>query len=290
MLVDSNKEIYGKDWNELEMKLDNRFQKKQKQRNKLYALREGLYKEWTKTKDRKIYKKIKHLEKYNLGKRKFNKHKIRTRETIKNNVNHAVNEFISDNPKLKTIVLEKLDSFEYNYGKRVNRLLNQWKRGFLKDKLTFISQLNSIELAYQNRAYTSQLCPNCGYVSRDNRNGEEFACIQCRYSENAHVVGALNILRRKDDPEIGLYTPYKKVKEILLSRYSVGAIKPPRLEMLNLKGCESYEQPLQEQNIILATGGGSLNSAKPKGMGNLEARFIKLYMSIFFLLGVKLWL
>ena len=247
------------------MKLDDKFQKKQKQRGKLYSLRKELYKKWIGTKDKRIYNKIKHLDKYNLGKKKFNILKIKTKETIKNNVNHTVNNFISKNPKLKTIVLEKLDSFdnEKNYGKRINRLLNKWKRGFLKDKLTFISQLNSIELAYQNRAYTSQLCPNCGFVSRDNRNGEEFTCIMCGYSENAHVVGALNILSRKGDSEIGLYTPYKRVKEILLKRYSDGVIKPSRLEMLNSKkSCESYKQPIQEQNIILATGGESLNSAQ----------------------------
>lgn len=265
LLVDSNKEEYGKNWNELEMKLDDKFQKKQMQRNKLYSLRNELYKKWTETKDKKVYNKIKHLEKYNLGKMKFNKNKVKTKETIKNNVNHAVNNFISKNPKLKTIALEKLDSFDNgkNYGKRTNRLLNNWKRGFLKDKLTFISQIQSLDLAYQNRAYTSQLCPNCGFVSRDNRNGEEFTCIMCGCSENAHVVGALNILSRKGDFEIGLYTPYKQVKEILLKRYSDGVIKPPRLEMLNSKkSCESYKQPIQEQNIILATGGGSLNSAQ----------------------------
>ena len=139
----------------------------------------------------------------------------------------------------------------------MKRLLNQWKRGFLNDKLTVISQLNSIELAYQNSAYPSQLCPNCGYVSKENRHEEEFTCIKCGYSENAHVVGAMNILRRKNDPEIGLYTPYKQVKDILLKRYSDGVIKPPRLEMLDLNGCESYKQPLQEQNTILVTRGES---------------------------------
>jgi len=98
---------------------------------------------------------------------------------------------------------------------------------------------------------------NCGYVHRDNRQGERFICIKCGFKEDADVNGALNILSRKYDQEISLYTPYKQVKEILLKRYSVGAIKPPRLEKLNLNGCGSYKQPIQEQNIILATGGES---------------------------------
>jgi len=263
LIVDSNKQKYGEDWNKLEKKLDNKFQKKQKQRNKLYGLKTELYKKWTETKDKKIYKKIKHLEKYNLSKKKFNNNKVKTKETIKNNVNKVVNSFVSKNPKLKTIVLEKLGRFNKNkYGRKSNRLLNQWKRGFLKDKLTFISQLNSIELAYQNPAYTSQECLNCGYPDRRNRNSERFTCIKCGFKEDADVNGAMNILKRKYDQEISLYTPYKQVKEILLKRYSDGVIKPPRLEKLNsVKSCESYKQPLQEQNIILATGGESFNSS-----------------------------
>lgn len=265
LLVDSNKQKYGENWNDIEKKLDNKFQKKQKQRNKLYALRKELHKKYQETKDKQLYRKIKRLEKYNLGKKKFNKNKIKTQETIKNNVHHAVNNFITSNPELKTIVLEKLDKFDNGkkYSKKSNRLLNQWKRGFLKDKLTFISQLKSLELAYQNRAYTSQECSNCGYVHKDNRRSERFTCTQCKYKEDADVNGALNILSRKYDSEISLHTPYKKVKEILLKRYSVGAIKPPRLEMLDSEQSrESYKQPLQEQKIKLATGGESLNSTQ----------------------------
>lgn len=264
LLVDSNKQKYGEDWHEVEKKLDDKFQKKQKQRNKLYALRKELYKKYQETKDRNIYKKIKHLEKYNLGKKKFNKNKIKTQETIKNNVNRVVNKFISQNPNLKTIVLEKLDRFDNGkkHSKKSNRLLNQWKRGFLNDKLTFISQLNSIELATINRAYTSQECSNCGYVHKDNRHGERFTCIKCGFREDADVNGALNILSRKYDSEIGLYTPCKKVKEILLQRYSVGAIKPPRLEKPNLNGCESCKWSIQEQKTKLVTGGVSLNSSQ----------------------------
>lgn len=262
LLVDSNKQKYGEDWHKLEKKLDDKIQKKQKQRSKLYSLRKELYEKYTITKDKKIYRKIKNLEKFNLGKKKFNKNKMKNRETIKNNVNKVVNNFIIKNPKLKIVVLENLtfQGKQKSYGKRTNRLLNRWKRGFLKDKLTFVSQLNSIELAYQNPAYTSQLCPSCGYVHQDNRHDEGFTCIKCGFSEHADVVGAMNILSRKYDSEISLYTPYKRVKEILLKRYSVGDIKPPRLEMLNsATSCESCKQSIQEQKIILATGGESFN-------------------------------
>ena len=61
--------------------------------------------------------------------------------------------------------------------------------------------------------------------------------------------------------KINLNPTEKKKKEILLQRYLVGAIKPPRLENLNSKSCESYKQPIQEQNIKMATRGESFNSS-----------------------------
>ena len=46
-------------------------------------------------------------------------------------------------------------------------------------------------------AYTSQTCPCCGHVSKDNRQTQaDFACVECGYEENADVVGAINILAR----------------------------------------------------------------------------------------------
>ncbi len=43
---------------------------------------------------------------------------------------------------------------------------------------------------------TSITCPGCGHVSRENRLSQaQFECEQCRYQENADLVGAINVLR-----------------------------------------------------------------------------------------------
>ncbi|EJG0221725.1 transposase [Vibrio parahaemolyticus] len=45
--------------------------------------------------------------------------------------------------------------------------------------------------------YTSQTCPCCGHVSKDNRRAQShFECIECGYTNNADIVGALNVLER----------------------------------------------------------------------------------------------
>ena len=45
--------------------------------------------------------------------------------------------------------------------------------------------------------YTSQTCPSCGHVSKDNRQTQaQFVCVGCGYENNADVVGAVNVLER----------------------------------------------------------------------------------------------
>ena len=45
--------------------------------------------------------------------------------------------------------------------------------------------------------YTSQTCPCCGHVSKDNRKTQaKFECVDCGFEENADLVGAINILAR----------------------------------------------------------------------------------------------
>jgi putative transposase len=45
--------------------------------------------------------------------------------------------------------------------------------------------------------YTSQTCPCCGHVAKENRKTQaQFECVDCGYKNNADVVGAMNILAR----------------------------------------------------------------------------------------------
>ena len=44
---------------------------------------------------------------------------------------------------------------------------------------------------------TSRTCPCCGYIAKENRQTQAvFECVDCGYTENADVAGAINILRR----------------------------------------------------------------------------------------------
>ena len=44
---------------------------------------------------------------------------------------------------------------------------------------------------------TSRTCPCCGYTAKENRQTQaDFECVGCGYTENADVVGAINVLKR----------------------------------------------------------------------------------------------
>jgi len=44
---------------------------------------------------------------------------------------------------------------------------------------------------------TSRTCPCCGYIDKENRPTQaKFECVECGHTENADVVGAINILER----------------------------------------------------------------------------------------------
>ena len=43
---------------------------------------------------------------------------------------------------------------------------------------------------------TSRICPSCGHLCGENRQTQaDFACVECGYSDNADLVGAINVLR-----------------------------------------------------------------------------------------------
>jgi putative transposase len=45
--------------------------------------------------------------------------------------------------------------------------------------------------------HTSQTCPVCGHVSKDNRQTQaKFLCVACSYENHADVIGAINVLER----------------------------------------------------------------------------------------------
>ncbi len=94
--------------------------------------------------------------------------------------------------------------------------MNQWMKGRSTEALEIITKARGSCLHYVNAAYTSQMDSNT-HLLEGNRMGDKFYHINGEVGQ-ADTNAACNILHRLDDPEIGCYTPYRKVKQILQNR------------------------------------------------------------------------
>ena len=92
-------------------------------------------------------------------------------------------------------------------------------RSTLKDRFEFKASAASCRREQINPAYTSQTCPECGYLDKANRKGDEFQCQICGHRGDADQIAAQNQKSRYYDQRITLYTPKETVREILLKDY-----------------------------------------------------------------------
>ena len=88
---------------------------------------------------------------------------------------------------------------------------------FLEYKL----KRNGGKLIKVNPKHTSQACPVCGYVSKDNRKNQAvFCCERCGYTANADFVASVNILKKsgKENPTQTLPQGLREVTPVEYAR------------------------------------------------------------------------
>ena len=121
------------------------------------------------------------------------------------NVLHIVSKtLVQSHPQAKFVLedLTKIRSNRITYrgkDKEARRQAEQWPFASLQKKIEYKVKLYcGVTAEYVDPSYTSQTCPVCGFISKDNRpsHGEKFVCQNCGYGEQADVVGAINIALR----------------------------------------------------------------------------------------------
>ncbi|MBZ4026005.1 transposase, partial [Ligilactobacillus salivarius] len=114
-------------------------------------------------------------------------------------VNHCLSKTLVQKYGANTLfVLENLNgvSFERTDLPKVLRNQNKsWAFYQLEQFLTYKAHLNNSEVVEVSAKYTSQRCPKCGVIKKDNRNHEkhEYHCDNCDYRSNDDRIGAMNI-------------------------------------------------------------------------------------------------
>jgi transposase len=185
---------------------------------------------------------LKKLDKdYISGKRRTRKLEHLRRELISKNRNEIANLCKKFNSQeIDHAIFENLDNgFGKCYVKteddvNFNRMVKELHLSSIKDEFEHIGRKYGIATSFVHSAYTSQTCPECGCIDKENRESqEEFKCVECGYEANADLNASVNIRNRvvltvlrdelleKSTFGNGSYVPQslsrERVKEILLS-------------------------------------------------------------------------
>ena len=179
VFVDDEGNHYGKELGDTLRKASGRLNEKGKKRNKLQALAKKYDKQGKQVKARNIRRR-------NLGHKKSLESKRRAKITITNQINRAINELIKRREP-KVIVTEKLDIRGKAPSKEISRRVSYWHRSTLKDRFEFKASAAGCRREQINPAYTSQTCPECGYLEKANRKGDVFQCQKCGHRGHAYI-------------------------------------------------------------------------------------------------------
>lgn len=114
-------------------------------------------------------------------------------------VNHRLSKALVDYYSENTVfVLEGLENINWqrSFGStKNNKKHTEWAFYQLEEFLTYKAILSDSVVVKVNAQYTSQRCPKCGSIDKENRNHKlsEYHCQTCKYRSNDDRVGAMNI-------------------------------------------------------------------------------------------------
>lgn len=189
---------------------------KHQRRNKLRALAKNTSDE----------RKRQRIISNNLGSKKLQARAAKVQANIRTVVFEAVHAVVD---KASAVAAEDLTApmSGKKFGKNMNRRLSSWTKGVIAEALESVCQRRGSSLHLINPAYTSQMDSRNGLLL-GKRVGDSFHCfdgVVLQADENA----ARNVRARLFDPDIDRWTPYQKVKSILLERtqrHRLGLLNP----------------------------------------------------------------
>ena len=117
------------------------------------------------------------------------------------NINHCVSKaLIENNPKHTLFVLEDLTGIKKSTQKvrlKDRYVMTSWAFYDLEQKIIYKARNNACDVIKVNPKYTSQSCPKCGHIDKNNRNKKlhTFKCKNCNYQSNDDRIGAMNLYR-----------------------------------------------------------------------------------------------
>lgn len=116
-----------------------------------------------------------------------------------NDVNHRITKTLLDHYGSDTLfVIEDLTNITFDITtlrKSQHSKFKSWAFYQFEQFLTYKAQMNQSEVVKIDAHYTSQRCPHCGIINKNNRKHDthEYVCDNCGYRSNDDRLGAMNI-------------------------------------------------------------------------------------------------
>ena len=164
----------------------------------------------------KHLKKIYNNDNFKLSDKRYLLQQTKLSDYVKCENRHLIKNFLSSRLN-DHIIIENLElAYVSTKSKKVNYLMKRLGiQGIKRDLIKYAKDFG-ISISPINPAYTSQQCPICGHISRENRKTQEkFCCVNCNHTDNADHNASINIMNRYGDKRITLDMPTWRVKEIL---------------------------------------------------------------------------
>ena len=96
----------------------------------------------------------------------------------------------------------KFNNKQYEEELNYNDLFSLLRIYSMKDTVIRMSGNYNVNVVLVNPDFTSQMCPKCGHISKNNRKSQEtFCCEKCNYENNADINAAINIRDRFANPK-----------------------------------------------------------------------------------------
>ena len=170
---------------------------------------------------RHFFELRKHLQKKNT---RSSKRRIRLLGQRENrwmaDINHQISKALVDRYGSNTLfVIEDLTDVSFDEknlrrSKEGKRELRSWAFYDLQQKLAYKAQADNSLVLEVSAAYTSQRCPYCGHIRKENRDHKHhiYVCNCCGHHLNDDAVAARNIYRLGTDWIAGIEKPhYEKI-------------------------------------------------------------------------------
>jgi putative transposase len=245
VMTDSEGDTWGEGFGQILSQDSEALHRSGRSRNKLYAVKKKARQQHRRAKAHRLHK-------FNLGKKKQRRQRRKMRANLGRVINTAMNQlWQTKQPQL--IIHENLRNLGGKFkSKRLSRLVSLWTHGLIKDRLQFKASLGRSQRQQTTPAYSSQRCPECGFIHPRNRKGDVFKCLFCQHGGASDSVAAWNLLEFGLDPELASWMPKEQVKALLLSRFR------RRLESWD------FDFPLSQANLaVLAEVGIEIPATVP---------------------------